>query len=68
MYRIDVEIACRTRKRLCDVKGLSEAKVEKIKEIAAKLSVSVSSYNFLSSIFLFHCLIAYAIILQSNIF
>uniref|UniRef100_A0A0M3KHC6 Meiotic recombination protein DMC1/LIM15 homolog (inferred by orthology to a human protein) n=1 Tax=Anisakis simplex TaxID=6269 RepID=A0A0M3KHC6_ANISI len=27
-----------TRKRLCDVKGLSEAKVDKIKEIAAKLT------------------------------
>ncbi|VDK78016.1 unnamed protein product [Litomosoides sigmodontis] len=27
-----------TRKRLCDVKGLSEAKVDKIKEIAYKLS------------------------------
>uniref|UniRef100_A0A0R3RQQ7 Meiotic recombination protein DMC1/LIM15 homolog n=1 Tax=Elaeophora elaphi TaxID=1147741 RepID=A0A0R3RQQ7_9BILA len=27
-----------TRKRLCDVKGLSEAKVDKIKEVACKLS------------------------------
>nr|CDQ00143.1 Bm10860, isoform b [Brugia malayi] len=26
-----------TRKRLCDVKGLSEAKVDKIKEVACKL-------------------------------
>ncbi|CAG9532111.1 unnamed protein product [Cercopithifilaria johnstoni] len=29
-----------TRKRLCDVKGLSEAKVDKIKEVAYKLSNS----------------------------
>ncbi|KHN77738.1 Meiotic recombination protein DMC1/LIM15 -like protein, partial [Toxocara canis] len=28
-----------TKKRLCDVRGLSEAKVDKIKEIAAKLTV-----------------------------
>lgn len=38
-----------TKKRLYDVKGLSEAKVDKIKEIAAKLTVSqsfISSYFF----------------------
>lgn len=28
-----------TKKRLCDIKGLSEAKVDKIKESAAKLMV-----------------------------
>ena len=27
-----------TKKKLCAIKGLSEAKVEKIKEVAAKLS------------------------------
>lgn len=29
-----------TKRRLCDVKGLSEVKVDKIKEIAAKILVS----------------------------
>ena len=29
-----------TRKRMCDIKGISEAKMEKIKEAAAKLEVS----------------------------
>ena len=29
-----------TKKKLCNIKGISEAKVDKIKEVAVKLSVS----------------------------
>lgn len=37
-----------TRKKLCTIKGISEAKMEKIKEAANKLCVSVSiSFAFL---------------------
>ena len=32
-----------TKKRLCAIKGLSEAKVEKVKEVATKLA-GVSEY------------------------
>ena len=38
-----------TKKKLCGIKGISEAKMEKIKEVSAKL-VGVSK----SSIFVFH--------------
>lgn len=33
-----------TRKRMCEIKGLSEAKVDKIKECAAKLMVRVEEH------------------------
>ena len=37
-----------TRKKLCAIKGISEAKMEKIKEVAAKLvGVSINSIKAL---------------------
>ena len=34
-----------TRKRMCDIKGISEAKMEKIKEAASKLEV-MSNFDY----------------------
>lgn len=35
-----------TRKRLCNIKGISEAKMEKIKEAANKLCVSNPPFKY----------------------
>lgn len=46
-----------TRKKLCTIKGISEAKMEKIKEAANKLCVGVGTY--FAFLCCFHALVPY---------